>query len=108
MAIPVVMAHHAVEETMNVILVEKIPEMANVQVDAKVKATSTTTKQMPLVVAATKVHLVGVEVVSAAPPSLIRATTMSSRHLNNMSCPRSSMNRSSSREKHTHMPISLM
>jgi hypothetical protein len=54
MATPVMRAHHAVEETMNVILLEKIPEMANVQVDAKVKAMSTTTKQMPLVVAATK------------------------------------------------------
>jgi hypothetical protein len=40
------------------------------------------------------VHLVEVEVVSAAPPSrmsLCRTTTTSSRHLNNVSCPHSLM-----------------
>ena len=62
------MAVHAVEEVMNVILGEKIPEMISVQVDAKKRATSITTKLMPLVAAATKVHLGIVMVINAAPP----------------------------------------
>jgi hypothetical protein len=108
---PVVMATHAVETT-NVLLVAKIPEMQNVQVDAKIRAMSITTMLMPLVVATTKVHLVAVEVVSTALPfrrSLSMTTITSSGHLRSVSCLCSStMNRSSSRKKHTHIPISLM
>jgi hypothetical protein len=112
MVTPVVMATHAVETTNVLSLVAKIPEVTNVQVDAKTKATSTTMKLMPLVAAATKVHLVVVLVVSAALPSrmsLSMTITTSSRHLRSVSCLRSSMmNRSSSGKKHTHMAISLM
>jgi hypothetical protein len=55
------MATHAVKTT-NVLLVAKIPEMQNVQVNTKTRATSITAMLMPLVVATTKVHLVTVEV----------------------------------------------